>query len=288
MAIDQVRWQTFLWPPLFISFLLFVVPQAAFIWMSFHEDLGMGVVSEEISLENYVRIVTDPFYLGAFWLTTWLSALATLIAVVVAFPTAYVLTRTPHWLASLLLGLILVTSLVTVVIKLMGLTLILGASGMVNSALIWLNLIAGPLQLINNEFGVLIGLLHYTLPLLVLLLFSVLQTIPENLEEAAVIHGASRASVYWWIILPLAKPGLVSGALIVFNMCMGAFTSAVLLGGGRVRTIPVMIQQEIILGTKYAMGSALSTSLLLFVFAINLVIGAWLMRQGRSARGAGP
>ncbi len=280
----EVRWERFLWPAALLSFLLLALPQAAFIWMSFHVDMGLGQVSDRATFENYVRVLTDPLYLRSFWLTVRLSVATTAIALLVGFPTAYVLARLGTWIASMLLGLLLVTSLVTVVIKLMGLTIILGPSGMINRLLLSLGVIASPLGLVNNEIGVLIGLLQYTLPILIMLLFGVIQTIPRGLEEAAEIHGATRTSTYRRVILPLARPGLVAGALIVFNMSMGAFTSAVLLGGGRVRTVPVLIQQKIIQSVEYAMGATLSTVLLVFVFAINLAVGTWVMTRGRRGR----
>jgi putative spermidine/putrescine transport system permease protein len=105
---------------------------------------------------------------------------------------------------------------------------------------------------------------------MILVLFSVIQTIPRSLEEAALIHGASRARMFWRIVVPLSLPGLVGGALIVFNLSMGAFTSAALLGGGRVLTLPVLIQRTILLENKYAMAAALSALLLALVLAINV------------------
>src|SRR5690606_15684274 len=132
---------------------------------------------------------------------------------------------------------------------------------------------------INNEVGVVIGLVQYTLPILILMLFSVVQTIPESLEEAAAIHGATRFSILRNILLPLSKPGLLAGSLIGFNMCMGAFTSAVLLGGGHVRTLPVLIENKLMESADYAMGSALSTVLLVLVFIVNLMVAGVLMRN---------
>lgn len=276
-----VRWTRFLWPAAALSFLLLVLPQVSFVWLSFHQDIRMGRVSDELTLTNYREILTDTFYLHAIWLTIYLSVITVFIVVLIGFPTAYALARMPARLATILLGLLLTTSLITVVIKLMGLNIILGSTGMVNSALIYLGVVSSPLQLINNEIGVVIGLVQYTLPLFILLQFAVVQTIPRSLEEAAEIHGASRLSLWRQIIVPLCKAGLVGGSLIVFNMSMGAFTSAVLLGGGRVRTIPVLIQQKIVQSTEYGMGAALATSLLVLVFALNVAVGLWASRLGR-------
>jgi putative spermidine/putrescine transport system permease protein len=110
------------------------------------------------------------------------------------------------------------------------------------------------------------------------------QTIPTMLEEAAAIHGATRWAVIFQIILPIAKQGLVSAGLIAFNMCMGAFTSPLVLGGGRVLTVPVLIQQKIIVDSEYGVGAALSMVLILFVFAVNLSVGAYMLRERKRNR----
>lgn len=268
----DLAWDRLIIIPALLSFGLLVFPQAGFIWMSFHEDLGYGQVADETSLANYITIFTDSFYLRTIWLTLYLSAGATLTALLLAFPTAYALARIGGWTARVVLTLILTTSLITIVIKLLGLNILLGSSGLVNQTLQFLGIINAPLVLTNNEFGVYIGLIQYTLPILILLLFSVVQTIPPAMEEAAEIHGASRFYIWSRILLPLAKPGILAGGLIAFNMSMGAFTSAVLLGGGRVITMPVLIQQKMIQSTEYGMAAALSTVLLVFVFLLNILV----------------
>jgi putative spermidine/putrescine transport system permease protein len=266
------RWRRFLWPPLIVSALLFALPQIAFVWSSFHADLGLGQISEVLTLDNYVAVLTDSFYLRSIGLTVALSAAATVVGLILGFPTAYALARLGNWVTTVALSLILTTSLITIVIKLMGLNIILGGTGLINRALIAARVIAAPLALLNNNLGVVIGLVQYTLPILTLVLFSVVQTIPRALEEAAEIHGATRAAIFARVILPLAAPGLVGGGLLAFNMSMGAFTSPLLLGGGHVLTMPVLIQQKIIQGSEYAVGAALSTVLLMLVFLANVAI----------------
>jgi putative spermidine/putrescine transport system permease protein len=283
MPSDVVSWQRFLWFAAFICFLLLALPQAAFIWMSFHADLGLGQMSDMLSLQNYTDILTDPFYLHALGLTIFLSAATAVIGLLAGFPTAYALARIGGRIAAITLSLILTTSLITVVVKLIGLEVILGASGLVNQLLLALSVIAAPLQLMNNALGVLIGLLQYSMPMVVILLFGVVQTIPFQLEEAAAIHGATRLAIYWRLILPIAGPGLLSVGLIAFNMSMGAFTSALLLGGGRVRTMPVLIQQIVIQDNSYGKGAALATLLLIFVFAMNLAVGGLLAHRRPAA-----
>ncbi|MCP1337151.1 ABC transporter permease [Futiania mangrovi] len=279
-----VRWEHFLWVPGLVSLILLVVPQASFIWMSLHRDTGFGSVGDELTFANYATILTDPFYLGSIWLTLRLSAIATIAVLIVAMPTAYSFARLGGLTASVLLGLVLTTSLVTIVIKILGLNIILGSTGIINEALAGLGVTDRPIAMINNEIGVLIGLMHYTLPIAILMLFAVCQTIPLWLEEAAAIHGATRGAIFLRVILPIMRPGLIATALIAFNMNVGAFTSALLLGGGRVRTMPVLIQQEIIQGNRYAMGAALATTMLVIVFVLNVAVALSMTSRRRKAR----
>jgi len=276
-------WTHFLWPPLLLALALLVLPQAVFVAMSLYRNLGMGMVDETVTFENYRRILTDPYYLRSMAMTVYLSAGATAIGLLLAFPTAYLLVRLRTKWVSYLIVLLLISSFVTVVIKVLGLSLLIDPEGLINRILRGLGLIAQPLALTNNEVGVMIGLVQYTLPLLVMVLFSVVQTIPKSLEDAAEIHGATWPSMIRRVLLPLARPGLIGGALIAFNMNMGAFTSAVLLGGGKVLTLPVLIQRKIILDVDYPTGAALSSVLLVVVLLLNLALALGL-RRGRRGR----
>jgi putative spermidine/putrescine transport system permease protein len=281
--IDRARsWRWLLWPSLALSFLLFALPQVFFIAMGLHRNLGFGRISESFTAANYVRILTDPLYRSSFGLTLALALATTLVCLVLGFPTAYVLARARARWASFLVSVLVISSFITVVIKVLGLIVILGDNGLVNGVLRALHL--GSLRMLGNETGVLVGLVHYTLPFLVLILFSMIQTIPRSLEEAAEVQGASRLGVFRRVVLPLAMPGVITGGLIVFNMSMGAFTSAVLLGGGRVLTLPVLIQRKIVFDVDYPLGSALSTALVLVVLALNVGVGALAVRLSRTAR----
>jgi putative spermidine/putrescine transport system permease protein len=283
---DSARqWRRLLWFPLALSAALLILPQLTFIAMSFHRDIGMGQVSADFTFANFAQILTDVLYLRAIWLTTWLSACATFAAVLVAFPTACWLARIGGPVATLLLTLILASSLIAVPIKLMGLDIILGPSGMINQTLMVLSIVRNPLRLLNNEIGVLIGLVQYTVPILVLMLFAVVQTIPKNLEEAACVHGASDTAAFFAVIVPIARQGIIGACLLSFNMCMGAFTSPLILGGGHVLTLPVLIQQKVINDADYGIGAALSILLVCFVFLMNVAVGAYVTRDGRRRAG---
>ena len=280
----RANWTLVLLPPMLFSFLLLGGTQFLFIRAGFYEDLGIGLIGNELVLSNYVTAFTDSFYLDALILNIKVSSIVVICGVLCAYPVAYVIARmqSQQW-AMIMLAAIVVSSFVTIVIKVLGLIIIFGSDGALNRTLMGLGLIDEPVQIIGNLFGVIVGLMHYVLGFMVLMLFSVIQTIPRSLEEAALIHGASHYRMFMRVVFPLSLPGVVTGALIVFNLCMGAFVSAALLGGGKVLTLPVVIERTIVLDIEYAMGGTLSAILLVSVILIN-VLSVWLLNRFRKAR----
>jgi putative spermidine/putrescine transport system permease protein len=285
--VDDPRpWRLILIVPLAVSLLLFAIPQYFFVSTSFHQNLGYGRFGEVLTLANYERIFTDSLYLAALGRTLALSAITAGICLVLGFPVAYVLARSESKWISLLLGLLVAATFITPVVKDLGLIILLSQGGLVNATLEALGLASAPVRWLGSEAGVVIGLAHYTLPLIVLMLHTVIQTVPRSLEDAAHAHGASRLRVFYAIIIPIIMPGMVAAALMVFNLAAGAFTTPALLGGGRVLTFPILIQRSVILDVDYPFAAALSSILLLFVFALNILSGYLMVKQsgGRATK----
>ena len=276
------RWGWVLFPPFVFSFLLVAASQSVFLEMSFFEDLGLGRKGQDFVFDNYTRFLTDSFYLRALWTTIETSALAALFTLVLGFPVAYMIARMRSRWAMVLVAGIVVATFVTIVIKVYGLIVIFSANGLLNKTLLGLGIVSQPFTIFGNVTGVVVGLMHFTLGFGVLLLYSVIQTIPRSLEDAAAIHGASRWRVYYRVIFPLALPGVTVGALMIFNMSMGAFTSAALLGGGRVFTLPVLVQRVVMMELKFSMGATLAAILLVSVIAINL-LSIFVLRRMKAA-----
>lgn len=279
----KTRWEIVLLPSFLLVGLLIVASQYVFLKGSFFKDLGLGRINDTATFVNYIRFFTDTFYLNTLWITVKTSALAALFTLILGFPVAYLIARMRSKWAMILLASIVVATFVTIVIKVFGLIIIFSADGLINQALMGLNIIDRPYTIIGNQTGVVVGLMHFTLGFGVLLLYSVIQTIPRSFEDAAQIHGASRWRMHLRVLLPLSLPGVTVGTLMMFNMCMGAFTSAALLGGGRVFTLPVLIQRTVMMEIKYSMAGTLAAVLLITVLLINL-LSIYLIRRLRSAR----
>ena len=278
---DPKPWRLLLIVPLLVSFLLFAIPQYFFISTSFHQNLGYGRFSDALTLSNYQRIFTDSLYLAALGKTLALSATTAGICLILGFPVAYVLARAQSKWVSLLLGLLVAATFITPVVKDLGLIILLSQGGLVNATLAAVGAITTPVRWLGSEAGVIIGLAHYTLPLIVLMLHTVIQTVPRSLEDAAHAHGASRLRVFYGVIIPIIMPGMVAAALMVFNLAAGAFTTPALLGGGRVLTFSILIQRAVILDVDYPFAAALSSVLLVFVFTLNILSGYLMVKQSR-------
>lgn len=279
----NVRWEYLLLVPFAISAALLVGSQAVFLQHSFFVDLAFGKTAAHWSFDNYWRILRDPFYLRTLWLTTYISLTVAVACVGLGFPVARVLSRHNSRWTTFLLSAIVLTSFITTVIQIFGLVIIFRADGPVNRALLALGWVERPLSLIGTPAGVIVGLVYASFGFGVMVMYGVLRTIPPSLDEAAMVHGASRLRTLRRVILPLGMPGLIVGFLTIFNTSMGAFTSAALLGGGRVITLPVLIQRTMLLDVKYGMAGALAALLLLFVIVINFA-SVNVLRRFRGAR----
>lgn len=267
----KARWHLVLIPSLLLSMFLLLSSQIAFLRGSFFKDLRLGRLGTDLTAENYIRFFTDSLYVDSLILTIRLSATVAILTLAIGFPVAYILARMRSRWSLVLLAAIIAASFITIVIKVLGLIIIFSSGGTLNRLLVGSGLLARPLTIMGEPSGVVIGLMHFTMGFAVLLLYGVIKTIPRSLEEAAEIHGAPRWRVFLRVIIPLSLPGIVVTSLIVFNLCMGAFTSAALIGGGKVFTLPVLIQQTVIMQTRYAMGATVSAILMTVTLLINLL-----------------
>ena len=283
----RVRWGIVMLPAILVSVGLLVASQIVFLRMSLFRDRGFGLVDVQPTLGNYLRVATDSFYLSSLALTLEVALIVVACSLIVGYPAAYVLSRMNPRRATLIMAAIVASALVAEVIKVLGLIVIFSADGIFNRTLVGLGRVAAPVNILGSVTGVVLGMLHFTLGFVVLLIFSVLQTIPRSLEEAAEVHGANAWRVFWRVVLPLSAPGVVVAGLVVFNLSMGAFTAVSLLGGGRILTLPVLIERTMILETKYGMAACLAAVLLGSVLLIN-ALTALVLSRGRLASGGSP
>jgi putative spermidine/putrescine transport system permease protein len=261
---------------------LFAVSLVSFIGISFlRQDPGGASFGGPLTLDNYAKAIGSEYARHVALQTFMLAVKVTALAVVLGFPLAYVLARSPSRLVrnTILFGLV-ATFLSGGVTRAYAWMLILGNKGVVNSILSSLGL--STLPLINNEFAVIVSVLNFSMPFFVLTLFGTLQAIPVSLEHAARNLGASRTRVFLEVTWPLALPGLVAASSLVFAIGLAAFLFPELLGGGKVHVSATSIYQKI--QTDYDLPSAAALSVLFLALTAVVFTAFTLVQRGFARR----
>jgi putative spermidine/putrescine transport system permease protein len=279
-----MRWGWLIVPPALFSGGLLIFTQLVFLQASFHADEGLGVVAGAFTWDNYRQVWRDPDYLASLALTLRLAAFVVCVTMVMAWPVAYMLSRGRPRLAMAIIAAIIATSFLTLPIKTLGMVILFTADGPLMRALHQLGLVSARYRFVGSFFAVALGYTHLAISFMVTMLFSVFQAIPPRLEEAARILGAGRVRVLWRVVLPLSLPGTISATLVLFNLLTGAFVSAALLGGGKILTLPLLIQRSLVLFNEYGMAATLAVVLLAIGLAVNVASVMMVTRWSSVAR----
>jgi putative spermidine/putrescine transport system permease protein len=264
-------WHLLLLPTGLLLGLIFIVPIADVILLSFHQSSGPGQVDDQVTLVNYQSFITDTFFLAILLRTCAMGLLVVVCCLIIGYPVAYFLARTHSRWRGIALFLVISPLLVSAIVRNIGWYPLLGESGLVNSSLLKLGATNAPLQLISNFTGVVIGLVHALLPFMILTLTTVIQRIERDLEEAAANLGAGPIVVFCRVLLPLSIPGVVSGSLLVFTMAISAYTTPAILGGNRVLVMATYIAQQFRTVLDYPAGATAAALLLVFATLLTML-----------------
>lgn len=269
-------------PSVLFLFCFLVLPYVNIAVMSFRNPARIGAYSPGFTFDNYVRVVTDSYYLGILGQTIFIGLVTAFICLLLALPIAYNLARgNPRW-TGILYTLVLSPLLVGVVVRSFGWLILLSGNGVINRFLQDIGFTSSPLKLMNNEFGVIVGLVHVFLPMMILPLFSSFQAINPSLELAGRSLGASRWTAFRRIALPMCMPGIQAGTILVFVLSVSAYVTPMMLGGSAVRTMPVLIVQQLIDNFKWPFGAALA---LVMAFSVTAVIVIYIKLTAPLMRG---
>ncbi|MDU8454621.1 MULTISPECIES: ABC transporter permease [Pseudomonas syringae group] len=254
-------------PALALYIGLLVLPLGLTLLLSFNVfDYQVGVKSDSYTLANYTAVVTDSYFYEIFLRTFWISALVTLLCVLIGVPEAYILSRMGTPWRSIFLILILTPLLISVVVRAFGWSLLLGADGLINQAIQFMG--GRPVKLLYTPFAVIIALVHVMLPFMIIPVWTSLQKLDPTAEQAALSLGASQAKVMRLIVLPQVMPGVLSGSLIVFGLAASSFAIPGLLGGRRLKMVATVIYDQYLSELNWPMGATLAVALLL----VNLLV----------------
>jgi spermidine/putrescine transport system permease protein len=242
---------------------LFAAPFVIVLAYSFLERGPLGGVERPWTLENYQRLL-DPLYLTILLRSFAIAAAATAICLVLAFPAALFITRASRH-RNLYLQLVMLPFWTSFLVRTYAWIFLLRETGLINTVLQSLGIIHTPLPLLYNTGAVMLGLVYGYLPFMVLPIYATLERLDPSLVEAAADLGARPLSTVFRVILPLAKPGIVAGSILVFIPCLGAYLTPDLLGGGRTVLVGNLVQNQFTSARDWPFGSAVSIGLMAVV-----------------------
>ncbi len=242
--------------------------------------------TDGLTLENYQELLADGFYLSIIAKTIWMSLLTTLWSIVVGWPLAYFLWHAPARFKSLLTLAVVAPLLVSIPVRNYGWMVILGDTGVLNTALMSLGLVKAPVKLMFTDLAVIIGLTHVLMPFVVLSVLAALERVPDNLVEAAQTLGASRLKAIVLIAFPLSMPGILAGGVLVFCVAMSSYVTPALMGPSGAKYAATLLYQQFVSMFNWPRGAALAAILLAFTaLSLVLVFGALGRRYRHLVRG---
>jgi putrescine transport system permease protein len=226
---------------------------------------GITAFLSGLDLENFVFLTTDDLYWKAYLSSVRIAVIATTITLLVGYPIAYGMANAPdHWRPTLMMLVILPfwTSFLIRVYSWMG---ILSTEGYLNQFLLGLGVIGEPLQILNTNTAVYIGIVYTYLPFMILPIYSTLERMDMSLLEAAEDLGCSRLSAFWLVTVPLSRNGVIAGCFLVLIPTIGEFVIPALLGGSRTLMIGKVLWEEFFNNRDWPVASAVAVVLLLIL-----------------------
>ena len=250
--------------PVFLLAFLYLYPLSKVLWLS--------VTVPTPGFGNFAKLYTSDAIRHIVWTTARLSAITTVISLLLGYAIAYAVLHVRQRHAELLLFFVLLSFWLSVLIRAFAWLTLLQNRGLVNTLLLDWGLIDAPLALVRNEFGVVLGMVHYMIPFAVLPLYANMKGIDPRLVPAARGLGATPGEAFFKVYLPMSVPGLISAGILVFVFSLGFYVTPALLGGGKTIMIAEYIAVQITDTLNWGLGTMLATSLLLTVFGLLAVM----------------
>jgi spermidine/putrescine transport system permease protein len=279
---EKTSFAVFTLPATFWLIVFFTLP-LVIIWIYSFADRGpQGQIIWDFGLWNYARAL-EWIHLGIIWKSAWIAAITTAVCVLLGFPMAMGIAFAPARWKNPLLLLVILPFFTNLLIRTYAWISILRTRGYLNFALEWvyskitaiLALITGasfapyePIEFLYNQQAVIIGLVYVNLPFLVLPLYATLEKLDKSYLEASLDLGASQWRTFFSVLVPLALPGIVSGALLVYILALGTYLTPDLLGGTSSEMIGTLIARQFGPSRDAPFGSALSFLLLYATFLL--------------------
>jgi len=259
-------------PTCIVLLFSFVFPLALIARYSVNEFVPGELMREALTPANYARFFTDDLFQRVFATTLGISLASSFVAVLVGIPTAFALRRfSPRW-RSVLITLLLFPLLVVTVVRAAGWVALFNERGALNSFLLALHLTSEPVRFLRTAPALIVAMASSLLPYIVISIDSVLQSVPRELEEAAMVLGAPPHAAFRHVILPLILPGIVTGFVLSFILSMDAYATPLLIGGSAIRMMSPMIYVQVSELQNWPFASAISIVLVVTSLVVSGLI----------------
>lgn len=264
------RWTPLLWiaPAAIVLAPFFFLPLVLLFRNSLNRDDPMLLMVPDFTVVNYIKALSDPFYLQLFANTIGAALFVAVIATVIAYPFSYFIARYARRSIGLVVWAVYMPLFVSVIVRVFGWMIVLADSGLLNSMLLKLHFMQAPLRLLFEVDGMLIGMVHRYLPLAILPLFNAMKKIPDELHRASANLGATPVGIIRDVVFPLSIPGVVISLQLTFAGALSDFVLPQVLGSPRFRMLAPAIYSEATTNLSSAMAAALAVLMLTFIIAL--------------------
>lgn len=269
-------------PTLGIFIFFFLLPLFFLFMTSFKTFDASTGIGNEWTLQNYIKFMTDAFYLGVVWRTVKIALLTTVITIIISYPVAFQISQSKGRARNYLTLLVLSPLLISMVIRCYGWVILLSNNGVINNSLIKLGWIDQPLTLLYTELSVVIGMVHVLFPYMVLSIMGSLEKIDPSVIRASQNLGASSIRTFFSILLPLTLPGVFAGSVMVFSLSVSSFVTPAILGGPQVKVMSYLTYEQVAVMLNWPYGGAIGF-LLILIATITIVIYSKIL--ARSEKG---
>lgn len=245
---------------------------------------GIYALLSRLDFENFAFLASDDLYWKAYVSSLQIAALSTALTLLVGYPMAYAMARTPQeWRATLMM-LVILPFWTSFLIRVYAWVGILSTEGFLNQFLLWIGVIDTPLTILNTNVAVYIGIVYTYLPFMILPIYAALERLDESLIEAAEDLGCSRLQAFWLITVPLSRNGIIAGCFLVFIPALGEFVIPSLLGGSRTLMIGKVLFEEFFANRDWPVASAVAVILLLILIIPIILFQRNEQRQQEAGR----
>lgn len=289
-SLPAMRWLVIAAPYLWLL-LFFAIPFLIVLRISFAEqairsppysellEVRDGVLTLKLTLQNYLALLRDHQYIEAYWGSIKIAGISTVLTLLIGYPMAYAIARLSPSARNIAMMLVVLPSWTSFLIRVYAWIGILDSNGVLNRALLALGLIDAPLHILYTPVAAYIGIVYCYLPFMVLPLYATLVKLDQRLLEAAYDLGAPPWKAFLTVTLPLSRPGIVAGCMLVMIPAVGEFVIPEMLGGPDTLMIGRVLWGEFFNNRDWPTASAVAIAMLALLMVPILIFNRYQQRQ---------